>query len=283
VFPQLFTLGPLTFYTYGALLALAFLAGLYVATARARRLGLESARVLDLGILVIVAAIVGAKLLLLLVEWPSVTKDPGEIWSVLRAGGVFYGGLVTAVAAAFWFLRRHHLPLWTVCDAFAPGIALGHVIGRLGCLMAGCCYGKPTSLPWGITFHDPIAASHSGTPLDIALHPTQLYESGAEALILAVLLLTERTRNTQGPGGERITVLGRQYPGRTFWLYLALYAVSRFAIEFFRGDDRGAVLSFSTSQAISLVIFPLSLVMLALLARRAAPNPDHGRIARARG
>jgi phosphatidylglycerol---prolipoprotein diacylglyceryl transferase len=264
VLPRLFSIGPFTVYSYGALLAIALVVGLLVAASRARRAGLDAARVLDLGVLVIVAGIVGAKLLLLVVDFRAILSDPREALSALRVGGVFYGGLLAAIGAAVWFMRRHGLPLWTTCDAFAPGIALGHVVGRLGCFAAGCCYGRPTSLPWGVTFHDDFAGGAVGTPLGVPLHPTQLYESAAEAAILLVLLATER----KGP----------RFPGRTFWLYLALYAVSRFVIEFFRGDERGAVFGFSTSQVISLAILPCSLAALALLSRAA-----HGRTAPAHG
>jgi phosphatidylglycerol:prolipoprotein diacylglycerol transferase len=146
---------------------------------------------------------------------------------------------------------------------FAPGIALGHIVGRLGCLFAGCCYGEPTSLPWGITFTDPFAAANVGTPLNVPLHPTQLYEAGAEALILGLLLATERR--------------GRSFPGRTFWLYMLLYAVSRYVIEIFRGDPRGTVGIFSTSQFISVVLAPLAVVMLVYLGRRHEPEPRRAR------
>jgi phosphatidylglycerol:prolipoprotein diacylglycerol transferase len=136
----------------------------------------------------------------------------------------------------------------------APGIALGHVIGRLGCLLAGCCYGKPTTVPWGITFTSPDAAANVGTPLGIPLHPTQLYDAGAELLILVLLLLTERR--------------GRPFAGRTFWLYMLLYAISRFIIEFYRGDERGIILGLSTSQFVSVVIAPLAVLMLLRLGGR---------------
>jgi phosphatidylglycerol---prolipoprotein diacylglyceryl transferase len=254
--PILFTIGPFTLYAYGALLAAAYLAGLRLAVVRARARGLDSGRVLDLGIYVIVAAIAGAKLLLLALDAPAALANPSELFSLARSGGVFYGGLILAVGVALWYLRRHRLPVWTTCDVFAPGIALGHAVGRVGCLMAGCCFGRPTTLPWGITFHDPVAASLVGTPLGVPLHPTQLYEVAAELLILGLLLATERR--------------GRPFPGRTIWLYLALYAASRFAIEFVRGDERGAVGLLSTSQVISATLFPLSLAMLAWLSRRAA-------------
>jgi phosphatidylglycerol:prolipoprotein diacylglycerol transferase len=176
---------------------------------------------------------------------------------------VFYGGLIVAVGVALWYIRRVGLPLWTTCDVFAPGIALGHVVGRFGCLFAGCCYGKPTTRPWGITFTDPFAAANVGTPLGVPLHPTQIYEAGAEFLILMVLLLTERK--------------GRPFAGRTFWLYMLLYAISRFIIEFYRGDDRGTVGMFSTSQFISVILAPLALVMLVYLSRVVTLEPKRAR------
>jgi len=263
VFPRLLELGPITVYTYGVLLAAAYLFGLQLARVRAKERGLDANRVLDLGIYIIISALVGAKLLLLITDFKSFTADPRELLTLARSGGVFYGGLIVAVIVALWYIRRVGLPLWTTCDVFAPGIALGHVIGRFGCLFAGCCYGKPTTRPWGITFTDPFAAANVGTPLGVALHPTQLYEAGAELLILVVLLVTERK--------------GRPFPGRTFWLYMLLYAISRFIIEFYRGDDRGTVGMFSTSQFISIVLAPLAIVMLVYLSRVVTPEPKRAR------
>src|SRR6516225_1482495 len=261
MYPRLFELGPVTVYTYGLLLAAAYLLGLRLAMSRAKARGLDSVRVLDLGIYIIISALVGAKVLLLITDFHTFRADPRELLTLARSGGVFYGGLIFAVTVALWYIRRAGLPLWTTCDVFAPGIALGHAVGRFGCLFAGCCYGKPTKLPWGITFTDPFAAANVGTPLGVPLHPTQLYEAGAELVILAVLLATERK--------------GRPFAGRTFWLYMLLYAVSRFFIEFFRGDERGAVGVFSTSQFISVLLAPLAVVMLVYLARRGqAPVPD---------
>ena len=259
MFPRLFDLGPLTIYTYGLLLALAFLAGLKLASVRARRDGLNADRVLDLGIYIIISAIIGGKLLLFLTDIRQFVQNPSELFSLARSGGVFYGGLILAVLVSWWYMRRHQMPLWRTCDAFAPGIALGHAIGRVGCLMAGCCYGRPTSAPWGIVFSDAFAASYVGTPLHVHLHPTQLYESAAELLILCTLLLMEKR--------------GRQFAGRTIWAYVLLYAVSRFFIEFFRGDDRGVVFGVSTSQFISLVLAPLAVGMLIWLSRRKDPAP----------
>jgi phosphatidylglycerol---prolipoprotein diacylglyceryl transferase len=250
VYPELFNLGPLTVYSYGVLLAASYLLGLRLAMSRARRWGLDANRVLDLGIYIIIAALVGAKLMLLIVDFDQFRQSPWELLALARSGGVFYGGLIIA---------KHKMPFWTTCDVFAPGIALGHVTGRLGCFAAGCCYGKPTDVPWAVVFTNPLAAANVGTPLGIPLHPAQLYEAGAELLILVLLLATERR--------------GKLFAGRTFWSYMFLYAISRFIIEIYRGDPRGALLGFSTSQFISLVLAPLSLVMLTWLARTTPETP----------
>jgi phosphatidylglycerol:prolipoprotein diacylglycerol transferase len=257
--PVLFEFGGLTIYSYGVLLAAAYLLGLQFALIRARTRGLDGQRVMDLGIWIIVSALVGAKLLLLLVDFRQFTSSPRELLGLARSGGVFYGGLIAAVTVALIYLRRHKLPLWTTTDVFAPGIALGHIVGRMGCLLAGCCFGRPTSVPWAITFTNPLAAANVGTPLGVPLHPTQLYEAGAEALILVFLLLWERR--------------GHGFPGRTFWSYMLLYGVSRFAIEFYRGDSRGMVLNtLSTSQFVSVILVPLAIIMLFLLSRTNDPN-----------
>ena len=147
---------------------------------------------LDLGIWVIIAALVGAKGLLFVVDFEHFTSSREEFFSLLRSGGVFYGGLIAASLTCIYQLRKHKLPLWQSGDLFAPGIALGYMVGRLGCLAAGCCYGKPTQVAWAVTFTDPAAAMNVGTPLGVPLHPTQLYESLAGLLILVILLVIER-------------------------------------------------------------------------------------------
>ena len=262
MFPRLLELGPITLYSYGLLLALAYLAGLRLALVRARARGLNGDRVMDLGIWIIVSALIGAKLLLLYQDWRLFTTDWHQLLSLAQSGGVFYGGLILAVIVALWYIRRHKLPMWTTCDIFAPGIALGHVIGRLGCFLAGCCYGKETTVAWSVVFTDPFAAANAGTPLGVHLHPTQLYESFAEGLILVGLLYFEKK--------------GRSFPGRTFWGYMLAYGVTRFIIEFFRGDaGRGLYFqdAVSLSQSISIVLVPLSLVMLWWLSRTPASSP----------
>ena len=271
--PILFEIGGFPVYTYGLLLAAAYLLGLQFAIVRSRSRGLDQSRVMDLGIWIIVSALVGAKAMLLVVERDRFGWSWTDLVNLFRSAGVFYGGLIAAVVVALIYLKRHRMPVWTVTDVFAPGIALGHVIGRLGCLLAGCCFGRVApGLPWAITFHSEFAAQNVGTPLEQPLHPTQLYEAGAELLILGFLLLTERR--------------GRPFPGRTFWSYMLLYAVSRFIIEFYRGDSRGDVDFFgsllSTSQFVSVVLVPLSLAMLFYLGRTYGPEPADTATRRAR-
>jgi phosphatidylglycerol---prolipoprotein diacylglyceryl transferase len=252
--------GTITVYTYGVLLAAAYLLGLQLALKRAKARKLDGTRIMDLGIYIIISALVGAKLLLLVTDFQTFKNNPAELLNLLREGGVFYGGLIVAVTVALWYIRRVGLPLWTTCDVFAPGIALGLVVGRFGCFFAGCCFGKPTSVPWAITFTDPFAAANVGTPLNMPLHPTQLYEAGTNFLILVFLLATER--------------FGRKFAGRTFWLYMLLYAVSRYVIEFYRDDPRGSVGPWSTSQFVSLILAPLAIGMLIYLGRWAG-GPAH--------
>src|SRR3954464_7302596 len=176
MYPRLFELGAVTVYTYGVLLAAAYLLGLKLAMVRAKARGLDANRVLDLGIYIIISALIGAKLLLLITEFRTFTANPRELLTLARSGGVFYGGLILAVAVALVYIRKVGLPLWTTTDVFAPGIALGHVVGRFGCLFAGCCYGKAVAKPhwWTVTFTDPFAAANVGTPLNRPLYPTQL-------------------------------------------------------------------------------------------------------------
>ena len=261
MFPKLFDFGEITFlgfqfhavlHTYGFLLATGFLVALKVAALRGKRFGVEANLTMDLGLYILVSALLGAKLLLLIVDWQHYQHDP---WSLVRSGGVFYGGLVAAVATSIWFFRKHKLSVWQMTDILAPSVALGHAIGRLGCFSAGCCYGKPTTVPWAVTFTDPYAKEIVGVPLNIALHPTQLYESIVEFAIFGILIfLTSR----------------KKFDGQIFWTYVALYSVARFVIEFFRGDlERGFVFggALSTSQVIAAVLLLLALTSLVVLRR----------------
>jgi phosphatidylglycerol:prolipoprotein diacylglycerol transferase len=257
------TLGPFGLPTYGVMLAIAFLAGLWVASRQAKRAGLDSNRVVDLAVWVLIAGLLGAKLMLLAVDWPFYSRNPREIVSLLRVGGIFYGGLLAAIPVAFWYARRHGLPAWATADVLAPGVIVGQAIGRLGCLAAGCCYGRPAHVPWAVTFTDGHVRD-VGTPMDTPLHPTQIYESLAAFLIFFFLLWLARRKS---------------FHGQVVVAYVATYSVARFVVEYFRGDaERGLLFggALSTSQIVAVVLVAAA-VVLALRLRRshaaAAPPP----------
>jgi phosphatidylglycerol:prolipoprotein diacylglycerol transferase len=250
------TVGPLALPTYGILLVLGMLAGLWVVTRQARKAGLVSETITDMAVYAIIAGLIGAKVLLLVVEWPYYSRNPRELLSLFQSGGVFYGGLLGAIPVAFWYARRHQLDGWKTGDVLAPGLAVGQAVGRIGCFMAGCCYGKPTDVPWAVTFTDLYANRNVGTPLDTPLHPTQLYESLACFLIFGFLLwMAPRKR----------------FHGQVILAYVFLYAVARFVIEIWRGDTvRGFVFGgrLSTSQLIALVMALAAALVLPYLVRR---------------
>ncbi|MDR1727877.1 MAG: prolipoprotein diacylglyceryl transferase [Acidobacteriota bacterium] len=251
-----FGLGPVAMHTYGLLLAIAFLAGIWTTSRNARKEGISPDSVWNLGLVILFAALVGSKVLLLVSDFSHYAENPRDIFSLstLRSMGVYYGGLILALAAAAWYMRRRKLPAWRLADCAAPGIAIGQAIGRIGCLSAGCCYGAPTDRPWGIRFTDPYTAENMGTPLNIPLHPTQLYES-AGTLLLFGYLMWRRSRPHR--------------TGQVMLEYLGIYAVLRFGIEFFRADDRGEVLHglLSTSQFIAVLML-LAAVALSFYIRR---------------
>src|SRR6185503_16807460 len=225
MFPDLFKIPYLNFTlnSYGLLLAIAFITGLFVMSRLAKRDGLPQERMYDLGLWVLASSLIGSKLLMVITEWEVYYREhPGQIFSLdfFRSGGVFYGGFIGALLASVIAIRVYKLPWWRTADAFAPGIAIGQAIGRLGCFSAGCCWGKPTSLPWGVHFtergHDitgvPTLVNHLPDPAQrefwaqklggliapLSLHPTQLYEAGATLLIFALLLWLRRHRRFDG-------------------------------------------------------------------------------------
>ena len=255
MFPNLFQLGTFTIHSYGLLLAIAFLAGLRVALHYGKREQIEPARITDLVLYIFVSALVGAKLLHIIVDFSYYSKDWSRLLQLYRIGGVYYGGLILAVVVSVIYMRRHKMNFWRTADAMCMGLATGQIFGRSGCFLAGCCWGKEVSpdFPFGVTFRSVEAANQVGTPLFIPLHPTQVYEAFAMLCVLAILVLAYRRK---------------KYDGQQLFLYLFLYSVLRFCIEFFRGDPRGSVFggALSTSQLISLII--LAGAFLAFLYQR---------------
>jgi phosphatidylglycerol:prolipoprotein diacylglycerol transferase len=185
-------------------------------------------------------------------DWPDI-----QIFSIstLQAAGVFQGGLILAIVVAFFYIRHNKLPALAVCDAFAPGIAIGHAIGRLGCFAAGCCWGKECHLPWAVTFRNPDAYGLTGVPLDVPLHPAQLYESATEALLFAFLYWRYGKPHS---------------PGLIIGLYLVFSSITRFFIEFERFHEQATQLGLSITQWIAIGLAIAGGILLIKLRPRSA-------------
>jgi len=262
MFPELFRIPflDLTLSSYGLLLAVAFVAALYITARVAASDGLNKSQVYDVGLYILIASLIGSKIAMVITEWPSFREAPRLILSLdfLRSGGVFYGGLIGAVIAAFFLIRWYRLPWWRTADAFAVGIPLGHTIGRLGCFSAGCCWGKSTTSWIGVQFTE---RGHelTGVPVGVALHPTQLYEAAANLALFFFLFWFRKKRS---------------FDGQIVLLYGLLYSIIRFVVEIWRDDPRGDVLGLtsatglSTSQLISLILGSVCFVLLVYLWRR---------------
>jgi phosphatidylglycerol:prolipoprotein diacylglycerol transferase len=261
MYPEIFRIGSFPINTYGVFLALAFLCAILITVKLAARDGLPREKIYDLCLWMLLCSLIGSKILMLFTE-PEYRDHPLQLISLdfLRSGGVFYGGLIGAILSGYFLMRRYQLPWWKTADACAPGIAIGNFFGRQGCFAAGCCWGKPTTLPWGVKFTE-LGHEITGVPLDVRLHPTQLYESFAMLLVFFFLLWLHKHR---------------RFNGQVILLYALLYSVIRFGIEFLRDDPRGdlfgltTLTGLSTSQLISLIVGVGALVLLVLRWRKAA-------------
>jgi len=265
MYPILFRIGSFPVNTYGVFLAIAFLCAIFVTVRLAARDGLPKEKIYDLCLWLLLSSLIGSKFLMLFTE-PEYRQNPKLLFSLdfLRSGGVFYGGLIGAVLAGFFLMRRWKLPWWKTADACAPGIALGNFFGRQGCFSAGCCWGKPTTLPWGVQFTE---AGHeiTGVPTGVHLHPTQLYESFVMLTVFFFLLWLHKKK---------------KFNGQVILAYVVIYATVRFLIEFVRDDPRGDIwglttlTGLSTSQLIGLVAGIAALIALIVRWRRAHASAD---------
>ncbi len=263
MFPILFQIGPITIHTYGVLVAGGILFGLFLGRRQAPQFGLDAERAWNLGIYMVLAGLLGAKIWYVLGNWSYYAANPREIlaFSTLQSAGVFYGGFFSGVVVATLYLWRAKMNMLSTLDTFAAPLALGHAVGRLGCFFAGCCWGKPTTVAWGVTFTSLYTGQNIGTPLGIPLHPTQLYESAAEIAVFAFLWWY----------GKR-----RKFSGQVFAGYAVLYGAVRFTTEFFRGDPGRAMVfggTFSLMQATSLALIALGVWLHFRGARQLAMEP----------
>jgi phosphatidylglycerol:prolipoprotein diacylglycerol transferase len=272
--PILIKIGGFQLPTYGLLLALALLTAIVTADRLGRREGFDGNRMLDFSTWIILVGLLGAKVLMIISDWSYYHQNPGEIfsWNTLEAGGVFYGGFIASAFFSVWYVRTYHLPALKMFDIYAPAVALAQSVGRLGCFSAGCDYGTPTRSFLGVVFTNPYSHLVTGVPLNRKVHPTQLYESLATLVIGAILLWRYRHKRKDG---------------EIFLIYLTLYAVARFFLEFLRGDeDRGFVFHhlLSTSQFIAILALIVAGGLWSYLRRQpeaapvaAAPAPSSPR------
>jgi len=238
MFPILFKIGPLTIHTYGVLVATGFIIGIALALHLGKKEGIAREKILDIGFYSVISAIVGSRIFFVLTQFEYFIDNPLDILKVWEGGLVFYGGLLLVIPVILVYIKKNGLPMGKTLDLLSPCLALGHAIGRIGCFSAGSCYGRPTDMPWGVTFNNPDSQAIPGIPL----HPTQLYESFSELVIFVFLMVFKKHKS---------------FDGQVTWIYLLLYSTVRFTIEFFRGDRiRGFIYGdFSISQGISLMLF----------------------------
>ena len=213
--PILFEFGPIRLFTYGFFLALAFLSAIFIASREAKRLGLPVVQIYDLCFYAVVAALVGSRLLYVILDPRPFLAHPLKLFALWEGGLDFQGGLFLALVVAIFFIRRHQLPWRTTLDALGLGMPVGQFFGRIGCFMAGCCYGSPSHLPWAVTFTNP----QTLCPLHEPLHPAQLYEALLALGVFGVLTVL-KTR--------------KRFDGQLILAYFGLAGLVRFVVEFFR-------------------------------------------------
>jgi phosphatidylglycerol:prolipoprotein diacylglycerol transferase len=250
MYPDLVSIGTFTLHTYGLCIALGALLGILFVARGARREGLNQQQLLDLVFYLLIAAIIGSRVFYILLNPGYYLQHPLESIMIWRGGLVFYGGFLFAFPTCYFYLKKHGLPFLKTCDILAPGLALGESLGRIGCFFAGCCYGRPTELPWGVTFTHP----NSLAQLGVSLHPTQLYSSAAAVLMFIILVSFRRFKRADG---------------QVVFLYVLLYALGRLVIENFRGDERGLLVAgyLTLTQTIAIVLIPVALGMIMYLGR----------------
>jgi phosphatidylglycerol---prolipoprotein diacylglyceryl transferase len=247
----LLKLGPLTVYSYGAMLALAFIIGTVLAAFRAQRCGVDKNKIVDLIFYILVSSLLGARIMFVALNWNYYAGHFPEIFQIWEGGLVFYGGLVLAFMVSVWFIQNNRLPLGKVLDILAPSVALGITIGRIGCFLNGCCWGK-VSYKFGVVFpfkdNPPAYAEQVYEGLiskdaicSLPVIPTQLYESLACLIIFLFLLGLDRFK---------------RFDGFLFWVFILFYSTFRFFIEYFRYYEPNFFFGpFTASQIISVILF----------------------------
>ncbi|NLG35153.1 MAG: prolipoprotein diacylglyceryl transferase [Lentisphaerae bacterium] len=254
--PVLFEIFGKEIYSYGVMSALGFLAAILTWLWMGRREFRPEGFAADLGFWLMASGIIGSRAAYVIANWPYYRDAPLEIIRIDQGGLIFYGGLILASAALIVFARRHRLPLWHAADFAIPGLAIGHALGRIGCFLNGCCYGRPVGdhacgAVCGITY--PPVSEPGRLFAGIPLYPVQLIESACLLVIWGILLAVYPRRRKDGA---------------VFALYLLLYPPCRFLLEYLRGDERMGALQLDVAQIVSIALFLAGLLLFALLPRQ---------------
>jgi phosphatidylglycerol---prolipoprotein diacylglyceryl transferase len=249
--PTLFQLGPIPLRSYGVMMMIGFLVGLYRAVRVARKRGIDTSFVADACLYSLLAGIIGARLVFILLNWSEFHGHLGEALSIWQGGLSFHGGVILAIGVVYLFVRAKRLEFMEIADLLAPSLSIAYAFTRIGCFLNGCCYGVPTNLPWGVKFPD----------LPGPVHPTQLYSSAAGFLIYLALTRVEKWKKPKG---------------FVFTAYVALYCVYRFLIEILRKGATAEVAAWGLTQAqiASVVIFVVAAVALWKLRRKAGTKAE---------
>jgi phosphatidylglycerol:prolipoprotein diacylglycerol transferase len=258
MYPELFSIGPLTLHSYGLFVGLGFLAALLIAMRTERSYALAPQQVLDIGFIMLISALVGSRLLYVLMNFSFYVRHPLGLLEIWHGGLVFSGGALCAIGSLIWYARRHSLSVLDLGDLWAPAAAAGQGFGRIGCFMAGCCYGKPADVPWAVVFTNP----KSLAPLNVPIHPTQLYHSVSGFFLFGILMFIHRKKS---------------YSGQVILWYLLLHSFGRLFIERFRGDDRGILFhtNMTVTQFMAVLILAGSFMALVILkTRKRAPGEE---------
>ncbi len=248
--PILINIGSFNLYTYGLFMALGFLTAMQVSKINAKPHGISAEIITDIFFVILLSALVGARLLYVIINFNSYKDNLLSVFQIWNGGLVFFGGFIAAVIASVLYFKKKDLNIFQTADIIAPGIALGHAVGRIGCLFAGCCYGKVCDLPIAIKFTN----SDSLAPLNVFLHPTQVYSMISNLIIFFTLLWLQKRK---------------KFDGMVFLIYIILYSLFRSIIEFFRGDYRGDFIFdfISMSQGIGFMVSLIAFVILIKLSR----------------
>ena len=271
--PILFEIGPLTVRTYGLLLAVSFIAGILLALRRSRARGLNQNQMINMSLLIMLAGIVGARIMYVIPHWNEFSANPLDIISPFQSSGsigltglTMYGGFIAAVLVSILYLRVNRLSIWRACDAFAPSIALGIGVSRVGCFMNGCCFGLPTESALGVVF-PAFSAAGSFYP-DVALHPAQLYNAVLGFGLFGLLMWLDRKP---------------RYDGFLFAVLLIAEPITRFFVDLFRYYESSMTLgslggmALSVNQGISIVLIGLGLLLLGWTRNRARQRSSRSR------